>query len=307
MSFFRSFFGICRGPYIIRDLQKHSWARVIVHLLLLCLLCSVIIGIGNYLLLNYRWRAAYADFIEIYGPRLNVSQNGFIPARSPDVSRRQELPYNTLLIYVSPSGPEVYPDITLRDRNLIVLWGRGCLAMFIRNGDLWSVVRYNPDGSADWPEDTLDFEEMKAELDKLAQLPASDKWQFPEQYKQGVSVRQLFFSFRFSYALIMAGSYFLLSLGMVLLVTFFFTSVFKLFSFNRAKMLPFGILWKTALYVAFPVLLVVSFFPALQLPGTGYYTNLFLFGWAGYIFYVLRYLVMTAGEDGDEVSEGKNE
>lgn len=307
MSFFRSFIGICRGPYVIRDLQKHSWGRVIAQVFLLCLLCSIIIGTGNYLLLNYRWRAAYADFIEIYGSRLNVSKDGFIPERLPEISRRQEFPYNTLLIYVSPAGPEVYPDITLRDRNLIVFWSRGCLAMFARNGDVWSVAKYNPDGSVDFPASAMDFEEMKSKLAEFSKLPASDEWVFPEQYRNGISVRQLFFSFRFSYALITAIGYFILNLCMVFFITLFFCVVFKVFSLRRSAAFPFGILWKTALYVAFPVLLVVSFFPALQLPGTGFYSNLFLFGWAGYLFFVLRYLIANPEEVEEDIQGGQNE
>jgi hypothetical protein len=74
---------------------------------------------------------------------------------------------------------------------------------------------------------------------------------------------------------------------------------------NRMN-ISFSNLWKTALYTAFPVLLVVSLFPTLQLPGSNHYGNLFVIGWAIYVFCVLKYQ-MTNPEDNDsENKEDKN-
>lgn len=304
MNFFRSFFGICRGPYVIYDLQKNSWGRVIWHVALICLICSIVIGIGNYALINFRWRAAYSNFNEIFGSRLDGSADGIYPVKNPEKSRRQELPYNTLLIYVSPEGPEVYPDETLRDRNIIVLWSGAGIAVFTRNQNTWQQVIYNPDGSFDLSPDLLSYDDMKSELLKISKLPVSGKWNFTET----ISSRQLFFSLRFSYAMLTALRYFISGLFMIFFFTLFFAVVFKIFSSTRRNKMniSFSKLWKTALYTAFPVLLVVSLFPALQLPGSGHYGNLFVIGWALYVFFVLKYQISNPEETNNEDKEDKN-
>lgn len=298
MSFFSSFFAICRGPYAAGTLQNHSWGRVIWHLFLMCFFCCVLIGIGNYIMLNINWRSAYGDFNEIFGTRLVVSNKGVQPDQShnPDVSRRQELPYNTLLLYISGHGPENYPDETLCERNVIVLWTLSGFAAFIRKEDIWSMLSYDANGSMSLSEQ-MNFEGMKEKLMEFARRPPSDNWVFPSEYNGWISSRELFDDFRLAYAVGIAFRYLLFSLMMLFLTTLFFSGMFRLFSFNRVNMIPFGKLWKVALYTAFPVLMVVSVFPALQLPGAGYYNNLFLIGWAGYLFFVIRYLQLNPGEE----------
>ena len=45
------------------------------------------------------------------------------------------------------------------------------------------------------------------------------------------------------------------------------------------------------------MLFVVNMFPALQLSGTGFYDYLFLIGWVGYLFFVLKYLMLNPEMD----------
>ncbi|MBE6390112.1 MAG: hypothetical protein E7043_08085 [Lentisphaerae bacterium] len=306
MSFFRSLWGICCGPYIFRQLCKNSLGRVLWHLLLLCFLCSAGVGIGNYLLVKYRWRAAYNNFNEVYGSQLNVSDAGVSPARDPEKSRRLELPYNSLLIYVSPLGPEVYPDETLKDRNIIIYWSSACVAVFARQGEVWQcMAEYRPDGKARISGET-DFAGLKSKLHELTELKPSDDWEFPEEYKDGFSSYQLFSFVRLSFAVGKAVLYFVEGLGLTLLTTLLFVVMFKLFSLNRSSMFSFAMLWKIAVYTAFPVLLVVNAFPALQLPGTGFYDYLFMIGWVGYLFFVLRYLVQNPDDQNEKNVEGED-
>ena len=304
MSFFRSFFGTCCGPYIFRQLRKNSWGRALWHLFLLCFLCSVGVGIGNYLLVKYRWRAAYNNFNEVYGSQLQISENGIAPVREPEKSRRLELPYNSLLIYVSPSGPEVYPDETLRDRNVVILWSSACVAIFSRQGEFWQcMAEYRPDEKVG-ASGKMDFAGFKRNLQELAGLEKSDDWEFPEEYKDGFTSFQLFSLVRLSFAVGKAVLYFVEGFGLALLTSLLFVLMFKLFSFNRITIFPFGELWKVAVYTAFPVLLVVNAFPALQLPGTGYYDYLFMIGWAGYLFFVLRYLAQNPDDRDENKGDG---
>ena len=306
MGFWRSFFTACCGAYSLRAALKNSVGRAIWHIFLLCLFCGIGIGIGNYWLLKYRWRAAAADFDDIFGSRIVFSERGMIPEKSPDVSRRQELPYNSLLIYVSPAGPEKdYPDDTLYDRNVIVLWCPSSLAVFIRQGSDWRLVEFDPGLQMESRPEALTFLQMKGKLNEIAARPLKGTWKLPEEYRNGIGSRRLFSFFRFSYAAGKAAGYFILALLMVLVLPIFFSVIFK--AFSRGRGMPFGRIWKSAVYAAFPVLAVVSVFPAMQLPGTSLYPDLFMIGWVIYLFLVLRGQFMYPDDPEPEAGEGKHE
>ena len=298
MSFFRSFFGTCRGPYIFHELKCHSVLRTLWHFFLLCFLCSIGIAVGNSLTVRYRWRAAYHEFNDIFGSSVTFSSSGIIPAKDPQISRRQELPFNSLLIYVSPEGPEKeYPDDTLDKRNLIILWSSACIAVFSRQGeDSWQcMAQYKPGETVNSSSGFMDFKEMKKELLELTQLPPSDKWDFGGQ--EDMDSGQLFSLARLSFACGKAIMYFIISFFGTLFITLFFTVIFRLFNAGKKRLFGFAELWKVALYTAFPVLFVVNMFPALQLSGTGFYDYLFLIGWVGYLFFVLKYLMLNPETD----------
>ncbi len=307
MSFLRSFFGTCRGPYVFHDLCKHSWGRVVWHLLVLCLLCSIGIGIGNYFMVKFRWRAAYHNFTEVFGSSVEFSENGIIPEIDPDQNRRQELPYNTLLIY-TPNGPDAeYADETLEKRNLIIIWNQAGLVVFTRqDGDLWSWVRYLPEGSSEYSVDLIDYPAMKKQMLEFAAMKLDGgKWEYPESLGGEMDSYRFFRLIRLGFAVVKALLFLVSGLMLVLFTSLFFAVIYWLLAMKRQNF-SFGTLWKTAVYASFPVILVVNAFPALQLPGTGYYSYLFLIGWTGYLFYVLRYMILNppAG-DKEEKTQGE--
>ena len=306
MSFFRSFFGTCCGPYIFNSLRKNSSGRVLWHLFLLCLLCAIGVGIGNFLMVRYKWRAAYNDFNDIYGTGVVFTERGILPKKAPEISRRQELPYESLIIYVSPdSKAEEYSDETLEKRNIIFFWSSACIAAFIRNGDQWQkVIQYDPDGSIDQSSKPISYSEMRKELQRLCDLEPSDQWSFSEDFSDGMSSQQLFYLARLGFAFGKGVIYFLVSLITVFFVTLVFSVIFKLFSAGGC-IFSFSELWKIAIYAAFPVVFVVNAFPALQLPGTGYFSWLFMCGWIVYLFFVLRYLFLNPESEDDESNGGK--
>lgn len=305
MNFFRSFFGTCCGTEVFRVLRHHSAGRVLRHLLLMVILCAVCIGIGSYYSLKYRWRAAEATFNESFGTQLHFDKNGVHPDREVQMSRRQEFPYNGLLIYVSPAGPEKeYPDITLFDRNFILLWHPACFAFTMREGNAWIFCKYNADGKSELVVTPLSFAEMKERLFAAANLPPSDKWKWENEV---LSSRQLFKDFRLGYSNAKAFEYFVREIFLVLLATVVFAAFFRLCSHRRYPQLTFAVVWKVAVYAAFPVLLVVSMFPALLLPGMGYFNELFVTGWAVYLFLVLRSLIIYPDETEEKKGENENE
>ncbi len=292
MNFFRSFWGTCCGPEVFHVLHKNSLWRVFVHLFLLCLLCSIGVGIGSFMMVRYKWRAAYHEFNDIYGTGVEFTSKGIVPVEAPEKSRRQELPFDSLIIYVSPeSGAEEYPDETLEKRNVIIFWGSSCIAAFVRNNDMWEkVVQYEPQGEVQQSSGLMTYDEMRKDLQELCSRPVSSQWSFPEEYvKNGMSSQQLFYLARLSFAIGKGIIYFLLSLCTVFFVTLLFSFIFKLFSVG-GSIYGFKELWKISIYAAFPVIFVVNLFPALQLPGTGYFSWLFMIGWVIYLFVVLKYL-----------------
>lgn len=299
MGFWGSFFGTCCGPQIFKDLRNHSWMRVIWHLFLICFFCSVAVGIGNYVLIKYRWRAIYNNFNEIFGPELILAKNGILPQNSPDVNRFQELPNNSLLFYAGNDQTANVSDEMLRQRNLIFFWGRGALAVFVRSDKVWQqVAKFSPEEPfIQQSADLLTYDQMKSELLTLAKLPISENWSYPEEYRNGLTSYQVLIFARMSYALGKAFFYFLTSLSLTVFSSLFFVLLFRLFSFGRPKIFSFSELYKVALYAAFPVLIVVNAFPALQLPGARFFEYLFLFGWIGYLSFVLKYLVRLFCED----------
>ena len=302
MGFLSSFLGACRGPQIFNDLRKYSWGRVIWHFFLICLFCSIAVGIGNYMMIKYRWRAIYNNFNEIFGKELILDKSGILPQISPDVNRFQELPNNSLLIYVGNNQNVDFADEMLRQRNLIFLWGRGACVVFVRNEKFWQrVAGFSPEENLQQQSaDVLTYEKMKEQLLYFAKLPISDKWSYPEEYRNGVTSYQVLVFARMSYALGKAVFYFLFSFLLTFFSSLFFMLLYWLFSFGRPQIFSFAELWKVALYAAFPVLLVVNAFPALQLPGAGFFEYLFLLGWVGYLSFVLKYLVRLFNETKSE-------
>ncbi|MBO7327357.1 MAG: YIP1 family protein [Lentisphaeria bacterium] len=289
MGFFRSLFEICCGPVIFRRLLDHSWGRVVWHFFLICFFSALFIGICNYILINHRWGAAQGKFTDVFGSTLTISEKGILPVE-PEKSRWLELPDNSALVYVSAEDKKIYQNEFFRDRNWFVVWSANAIGFFARNNELWRVAVYFADGKTILPEKEISFDEMKKEFSSLTDGKFSGKWDLPEE-PETIKSEQLFAMLRSAFALLEAGGYFLLSFSMIAFITFSFSLLFKLFSAGKSNFISFSQLWKTALYTAFPVLMVVSFFPALQLPGASYFSNLFMIGWVIYLFVVLKYLI----------------
>ena len=304
MGFFRSLFEICCGPAIFRRLLDHSWGKVIWHFFLICFLSSLFIGIGNYILLSQKWGAAQSKFSDVFGSSLSISEKGIQPGCEPGKSRWLELPDNSALIYVSSEDKKVYQNEFFRDRNWFVVWSSNAIGFFARNGELWRVALYFADGKTVLPEKEISFDEMKKEFSDLVSLESGGKWDLPNE-PETINSHQLFFTLRSVFALMEAGGYFLLSFFMIAFITLSFSLLFKVFSAGKSNFISFSQLWKTAVYTAFPVLMVVSFFPALQLPGASYYSNLFMIGWVIYLFVVLKYLIENP-ENPEDSGKGEN-
>ncbi len=304
MSFFQAFWGTCCGTEVFRKLCKNFWLKTLWHLILMCFVCSVFIGIGNYYSMKYRWRAAEAGFVEGFGGKLHLNRMGVRPDISPEVSRRQEFPYNCLLIYISPNGAEKnYPDETLRDRNVILMWHHAFFAFAIREGQQWVYLKWNPEKDIEMPIDSLSFNEMRNRLLKDAYSKNPGEWKWNEE---SFTTEYLFKQFRLMFAQVQAICHFFF-IFIILLCSLVFSVFFRLVSAKKIPDLSFGMIWNVVIYAAFPVLLVVSAFPALQLPGTHWFLQMFMIGWMVYLFFILRTLIFYSADEDMKKEEGTDD
>ncbi len=291
MNFFHTVFGTCCGPFVFLTLRKHSLGKTLGHLFLLCFLCAVAIGVGNYYLLKYKWRATESGFCEIFGTMIYLNKKGILPEKQPDVSRRQEVPYNGLLIYVSPNGPEKdYPDETLKDRNFIVLWGQGALSIAFRDRKTWNWQTRMSDGNVKVL-NALTFTEMKQHFLELASLKPAGDWDYGQNIvNDTMSSGQLFKLMRLGFSIYKGIEYFFTTLITVLFCSILFAAIQSLIMWIKLHEKQFGVIWKVFVYAFFPVIIVASAFPALQLPGTHLFDEMLVLGWGIYLFFVVRYL-----------------
>jgi hypothetical protein len=167
----------------------------------------------------------------------------------------------------------------------------------------WVFVKINSDGKLELPSKQLSFPEMKQLLRSVADSKEVGKWKFDGKT---ITTVELFRQFRMAFAQAQAVEAFMF-IFVILFCTLFFAGLFRMVS---SKVLPgftFGMLWNSAVYAAFPVLLVASAFPALQLPGKYLYTVMFLLGWMVYLCFILRSLILFSVENDDKKEEALNE
>ena len=304
MNFFKAFFAACRGPVAFIELRRQAAWRVIGHLILTILLSSICIGIGRYCALKYFWAQAEQQFVEVFGNGISISKSGMLPEKDVDLSRRQELPYDGLLLYISPKGAEkYYPDETLEVRNFILVWTPGYAAIALRNREngRWSfaasdaangeVVTRMVQQNDTALKNNLTLEEMRKEILSLAALPLPEN--FKEVKESGFLPSQaLFKMLRGSMAAVNGGAYFRLTFFMVVFGVVAYMMIFWLAEFfpGAEKKISSGEMWKIALYAACPVIVVVNCFPMLQLPFESWYEKIFLVAWLIYINVIKRWL-----------------
>ena len=303
MGFFKSFIASCKGPLSFAELRRQPGWKVILHLFLTVLLSCIFVGIGRYAALKYQWSRPERMFIESFGSGVTVSTSGILPEKDVDISRRQELPYDGLLIYVSPKGAEKsYPDETLEKRNFILLWTPGQVALAIRNreNNRWALAAFSGDAEAMMSKATasgikentdLPYAQMRKELFELAAKPLPKEFAGLEK-RQFLSAADLFKAMRGGMAAINGGAYFryaslLLFFGVLTYMAVFF--LMERFS-GAERRIPAAEMWKIVLYAACPVIVVVNVFPMLQLPFESFYEKIFLVGWIVYINVIKRYL-----------------
>lgn len=306
MGFIKAFFASCRGPYAFVELRCQSGWRVVTHLILTVLISSIFIGVGRYCALRYFWSRPEQQFAENFGSGISVNNQGMLPEKDPAVSRRQELPYDGLLIYISPNGPEKdYSDETLKSRNFILVWTPGYMALALRESknNRWSFASFDGGSANGVPQmagnpasmgkSGLTLEALRKEISELASKPLPENFSKAEFKNTGfIPTSALFKMMRGTMAAINGVAYFRLGLLLIFFGVCAYMIIFVLVErFPGAeRRIPAREMWKIVLYTACPVIAVVNVFPMLQLPFESLYEKIFLVGWIIYINVVKHWL-----------------
>ena len=304
MNFFKSFFASCKGPLSFVELRRQPGWKVVLHLFLTVLISCIFVGIGRYCALKYLWSRPERMFVESFGSGVTISRSGILPEKDVDVSRRQELPYDGLLIYVSPKGAEKsYPDETLEKRNFILIWTPGQVALAIRNqeNNRWTFASFSGNAEAIMDQAAsseklkeninLTYAQMRKEIENVAVQPLPAEFAKIEN-RQFISAGDLFKAMRGGMAAINGGAYFRYALLLLFFGTLTYMAVFFLLERfpGSERRIPACEMWKIFLYAACPVVAVVNVFPMLQLPFESFYEKIFLVGWVIYINVIKRFL-----------------
>ena len=305
MNFLQAFLEICRGPAVFVTLCRQPLWKVILHLVIVTVISCAAVGVGRYFALKYFWSRTERNFIDMYGTALTVSSKGLLPEKDVNVSRRQELPYEGLIVYVSPSGAEKdYPDETLEGRNFIVIWTPGDVVVAVRDrkNSRWLMQSFIPDagdfqkqlaGMSEFFEGGtgLTYTQMRDELSKIVKNSGTAKFaKFEKEEKIGSA--ELFKSMYVMMAIFNGVSYFFLTMILIGFGCLIYMVIF--FLLNRLpgteRIITGAEMLKITIYAALPVLFVVNAFPMLQLPFEEWYDKIFLIGWIIYINVIRRYL-----------------
>ena len=305
MNLVQAFFGSCRGPAAFVELRRMPMWKVVLLLVIIVAASCTGVGVGRYFALEYFWSRTEKNFVELYGNSLTVSTKGLLPEKDVNVSRRQELPYEGLIVYVSPAGAEKdYPDETLERRNFIVIWTPGDIVAAVRNrkNSRWLVQclildagnfqeQFNRMSTFFEGGEGLTYTQMREEFRKVIANSGTQKFaKFTKEEK--INSAELFKSMYVMMAVFNAVSYFFLTMILVGFGCLIYMGIF--FFLNRLpgaeRIISSGEMLKIVICAALPVLVVVNAFPMLQLPFEEWHDKMFLVGWIIYINVIRRYL-----------------
>ena len=289
MSFFSSFFGVCRGLAAFKKVKDNSVFKTVLHLLLVLIFCSLAIGAGSYFILKkYYWKYTKIEFEDNFGSGLRLTDRGILPEKNSDKNICQELPADGLLLYIQPKGnKEALNASALVKRRYVIVWSSACLALAIKDQGEWSVLSNKDDFSKPGMSYKLSDDKLCGMVNEIAKMPPSAEWDIDDELGDFISTDKLFHDLRIVYSAMVVIGYFMKMLFLTLVCSVIFTlmsSILKSSGLNALR------IWKVSIYASLPVLVVVSAFPMLHLPLMPYYGRLFVFGWVIYTGFALRYL-----------------
>ena len=314
MSLFKVICGVFRGPYIFTTLSEHTFGKVCRQLLAMVALCAALVYIGQYSILKLRWRETEAKFTAQFGHGLKFTDRGVLPEERSDVSRDLELPYSGMLLYSASNDKVEYDDEVLRMKNFILLWSSAGFGIALRSDDRWIFLHIDPEVSVNFKPEATNYVGMKAKLDAARKMPDSKKWYFTEKLDY-MSVPDFFSRLRYYMAAVQTFNFFSATFFYTFVISGLFALFFAMFRalFRRkdlkkeSTLLPALQIWKCGMYAAFPVIFVVSFFPAFQLMKPDNFFFFVFCGWSIYMIFILQGVYNFKKNQAEEIAANTGE
>jgi len=275
--------GVFAGLSPFDDLRKNSWWRVLWHLFLMTLLCTLFIVVLEQRRSVPYWTGVEHALREAFGSSFLQTPGGFIPEKDPLRSRTVFLPQNGAIQYIAPGQQaDLLSDIWKKENFYLMLFGPGEIAGVICSEEKTLLLRHAPGNKTAWHIQEAERTTLPDTL-KRRDFGKVVTGAFPS-----IPLSTLFGTCRaVSFGLAFAATFFSLYL-LTILYTGIFIAVFRISSRGRMKVLSLRELWKSSIYASFPAMAVASCFPALELPFFQLST-IFMIGQMGYTLVVLSY------------------
>ncbi|MCQ2352711.1 MAG: DUF1189 domain-containing protein [Victivallaceae bacterium] len=281
-GFFAAFFSLCRGTADAPRLVRNPFWKVFLQFLLLCVIVSVLVAIGQYTRMQ-RWiEDSESSFTGAFGQEIVLRGNGVYPQHDETRARSIVLPYKGRLCYTGADQSEAVVN-DLGGLRYLILWRNGKFFCAVRSGeDQWGIFRPGEKRmvtniSGDRAALKILFEESELQPEKV----------FPENRK--IAVADLAGIIRVVCWLLAFLQQFFDALFLGIIAT---GSAALIFSINSNRILRGIDLWKSALYAGFPAMVIAGCFPLFDLPVFSY-PQIYLFATFIYWIWIVRRIEST--------------
>lgn len=295
-GFFKALFGSCSGRDVFYTLRRHSWPRCLWHLFVLCFITGAIIGHVQHNRLQGVINGFEAVFTEIFGKEIYVSEsrsswNWIAPVQDPLKPREMAIPGGGRFYYTGTSTK--VPESLKLVSGPAVVWSPDRLGIAVPAGSA---------GGNCMIIDTLSgkvsqFQGTASSLEELFKK-SPQKLPLPAEKMKKENISDFFTVLSMLFSTFATAAQIIWHFFITLLYTGIFIGMYRLLNgpTGRLRFLTLKEMWKCGIYAAFPVMIIASFFPILELPFFTYET-VFMIGLLLYWMAVTAKLERTPTDD----------
>ena len=290
-SFLRAMAGVCSGTEIFRSLIRQKAWRIVLHLFLVLMVCSVLVPSIRMTVDAAQIRETLGQLQQSFG-KIRIYGMQMLPSLRPDEMRVVMLGKQLPLIYVPA---KTMPDWEqYREYPVLAVWQPGYLSFVQRLSSTDVMLSSFPLGMTSamipTPQKLTMQELSEAFLKNSTALPqkevsADAEFKIPQE---AISEEDFDFLKGMFWAAL-CGVFWMEAVPPLLIFLTLFIGVFTLTSTVRDRTLRFGELVKAGAYASCPAIFVASFFPALDLPLLEYSTA-YMIGAVCYFFVAVNRL-----------------
>lgn len=268
-GFFSALWGVCCGTSIFPRLIGNSRARVVWHLFLMSLLCTVLVSLRRFPDIRNDFGGLAKRYVTVFGRQVELSESGILPELDPDKPRSMVLPLSGSLIYTAREKSIAIPPGALSTANYLVVWSDRFISIAVRTGeDKWDIQLMRP-GQTTETVRNIERGAVSGYYDEeLKRLPAADqKWKLSEFQ---VAAEEIFHLASQLFSAVWFIGDWLGNFALGLLCTGLFAGLSRLTGATKARNLSSWEYWKIGVYAGFPGMIIGSVATALKLPWLTY-------------------------------------